>query len=84
MITGADNSEYSRLMWQCRRGMLELDTLLQGYLKKCYADLTEEDKEKFCRLLECHDQDLLWYLMGYETPREGELIDVINRIRDSV
>lgn len=83
-MMGTDNNEYSRLMWQCRRGMLELDTMLQGYLKKCYPELTEEDKEKFARLLEHYDQDLLWYLMGYEIPKERDLIDVIKRIRDCV
>jgi len=28
----------TRLRWQCRRGMLELDLMLETFVEKCYAD----------------------------------------------
>ncbi|MDJ0806588.1 MAG: succinate dehydrogenase assembly factor 2, partial [Gammaproteobacteria bacterium] len=34
-----DDAELNRLRWQCRRGMLELDLLLLGFLETRYPRL---------------------------------------------
>jgi antitoxin CptB len=78
-----DVTELSRLKWRCRRGMLELDTLLLGYLDKCYLDMDENEKQDFIELLEFPDPELYQYLMGYSVPKEGRLNYVITRIRES-
>ena len=70
-----------RLYWQCRRGMLELDLLLMGFLDKDYARLDASQRQAFERLLGCPDQLLLEYLLGRMTPMDGELADVVSRIR---
>lgn len=71
----------SRLRWRCRRGMLELDLLLQGFLDHGYETLESPQQKQFMRLLALPDQVLLQYLLGTENVKERELADVIERIR---
>ena len=62
----ADNT--SRLRWQCRRGMRELDQLLSGYLDRRYDAASEAEKSAFRRLLELSDPELVGYLLQKQTP----------------
>lgn len=73
--------DLERLRWRCRRGMLELDLLLQGFLDNGYAQLDEAQRMIFSRLLETPDQTLLEYLLGSVEIEEKEFVDVIERIR---
>jgi len=72
-----------RLRWQCRRGMLEVDLLLNSFLDGPYASLSDADKGRFDALLEYPDQVLLEWLMGRERPVDPELAHVVDRIRDT-
>ena len=74
---------HARLYWQCRRGMLELDLLLQPFLENGYARLSEAERGGFDRLLRCTDQDLLEYLLGQTQPKDGDMVHVIKKIRDT-
>ncbi len=77
-----DPATYSRLLWRCRRGMLELDLLLQGFLKTGAFDaLTMDEKEHFYRVLDYQDQELLECLMGQKEVEDRDIANVINRIR---
>ena len=78
-------SEESRLRWQCRRGMRELDDLLLRYLEEEYLDDSEEDKAAFCAVLELADPELNGYLLQRQTPTSEPIARVIDRIlrRDS-
>jgi len=60
--------------------MLELDLLLQGFLKKGYPSLSKAEQECFARLLELTDQQLLEYLLRQVPVREREFVHVIERI----
>jgi antitoxin CptB len=58
-----------RLRWQCRRGLLELDYLLETYLDHAYSALSKEDKALFEDILKNHDPDLQsWLLSGEDAP----------------
>jgi len=74
-------TEISRLRWQCRRGMLELDIFLEGFMDKAYLQLTPKEKQTFERLLETPDQMLLDYLMGRVIPYDKEIADVAKQVR---
>jgi len=76
-----ENTELSRLRWQCRRGMLELDIFLEGFMDKAYLQLTPKEKHTFERLLETPDQMLLDYLMGRVIPYDKEIADVAKQVR---
>jgi len=79
--TDAENTELSRLRWQCRRGMLELDIFLESFMDKAYTKLTPKEKQTFERLLETPDQMLLDYLMGRVIPYDKEIADVAKQVR---
>ncbi|MDH3778233.1 MAG: succinate dehydrogenase assembly factor 2 [Gammaproteobacteria bacterium] len=73
-------SEESRLRWQCRRGMRELDELLVRYLEESYPGDSEDDKAAFRAVLELADPELNGYLLQRQTPSTEPIARVINRI----
>ena len=70
-----------RLRWRCRRGMLELDLLLQGFLDRGYAKLSLDRQKVFENLLDYPDDVLLELLMGRSAAADPEVADVIEEIR---
>lgn len=79
--TEEENTELSRLRWQCRRGMLELDLFLESFMDKAYMQLTDKQKQDFSNLLETPDQMLLDYLMGRVIPYDKDIADVTKQVR---
>lgn len=73
--------EQSRLRWQCRRGMRELDVLLTRYLDAHYESSGEADKAVFRGLLELSDPELARYLLRGDAPDDQGLASIIERIR---
>lgn len=71
----------SRLAWRCRRGMLELDLLLSGFLERGYGELSEADQCSFDELLNCEDAVLLEYLLGRLHPAHPRFARVVAAIR---
>ena len=62
----------SRLRWQCRRGMRELDELLVSYLNKYFMQSTDDEKEAFEELLQLSDPELIKLLLtSYESELES-------------
>jgi len=76
-----DASIDARLHWQCRRGMLELDELLQSYLDRRYADADANEQGAFRALLKLSDQELFDYFFGALAPLDPQLRHVIEHIR---
>ena len=74
-------SEVSRLRWHCRRGMKELDVLLEGYLKNKYCQSLPAEQRAFTDLLELPDPTLLAFIMGRMTPESEEQGRVIAALR---
>lgn len=77
-------NERSKLRWRCRRGMKELDVLLEGYLERYYDTASEQEQRVFVDLLEMEDPQLFSYLTGRQTPTDEALAHVIGKIRGSV
>jgi antitoxin CptB len=80
MLTARDKA---RLEWHCRRGMLELDLLLQSFLKKGLDQLSAQQLKDFDLLLNCTDPELFAWLMGHETPEARELKEIVAFIRNN-
>ena len=72
----------SRLYWQCRRGMLELDILLQEYYRKYCETFSDDDVAVFTELLACSDDQLNGYLMGRMVPTDAKLSALVVKIRN--
>jgi antitoxin CptB len=68
------------LKWQCRRGMLELDLLFNGYLENTYDELNVKQKELFTTFLACTDPELFAWLMDQEAV-PTEFIDLVHDIK---
>jgi antitoxin CptB len=76
-------TERSRLLWRCRRGIREMDIVLQEFLNQSYDSLCDKDKESFTKLLDEADLDILNWIMGKDRPESDELMHIITLIRTS-
>ena len=81
-MNSGEDVRLKKLRWRSRRGMQELDTLLNNYLDVYYADLDGESLQVLERLLDTED-DILWvWLSGQKNsddPAFSRLIDDIRR-----
>ncbi len=71
------------LRWRCRRGMLELDILLNGFVDKRYAQLSAQQKNTFDQFLDYPDQLLFDLLLGYMESSDSEVSELVQTIRQS-
>lgn len=67
--------------WQCRRGMLELDLLLNNFVDKKVATLTQQEKESFELLLSYPDQTLLDLLLGNSVSSDPSISTLVQQIQ---
>ena len=73
----------NRLRWKCRRGMLELDIMLNKFLEEGYQALTKQQQQDFNELLEYPDTVLLELLMGNRAAPKPAIAYVIRHIQRS-
>ncbi|MDH5378776.1 MAG: succinate dehydrogenase assembly factor 2 [Gammaproteobacteria bacterium] len=71
----------NQLKWACRRGMLELDVLLDSFLENGYLLLSESEKDDFQDLLLYPDQELYDFFMNKQTPAEDKIARLIETIQ---
>ena len=70
-----------RLRWACRRGMLELDVLLNNFLEEAFITLPNQEQAQFIKLLDCSDPDLFIWLTGKNLPADPEFRLIVEKIR---
>ena len=75
--------ERSRLLWRCRRGIREMDIVLQSFLNQSYDTLSDTDKNSFAQLLDEADLDILNWIMGKDEPKNDAIKNIITLIRQS-
>jgi antitoxin CptB len=66
-----------RLVWKCRRGLLELDLVLQKFV----PTLREEDVPPLMALLDLPDNDLWDIVCRRSEHYDASLINVVARLR---
>jgi antitoxin CptB len=80
-----DAKEWNRLRWQCRRGLLELDLVLERFLEK-YGDRLEGERLSLFQALLAYTDDELWDLVRGRTEwrdaRFAELVQWMRACRD--
>ena len=59
------DTEQRRLAWRCRRGLLELDIVLQRFVAQQFTDLSDAELTALDALLELPDNDF-WDLLANE------------------
>jgi len=73
----------SKLRWRCRRGMLELDILLNNFVNKKYTQLNFEQKKIFDQLLDYPDQLLFDLFLGHMQSSDNSVSELVQTIRQS-
>ncbi len=76
----ADRLLAGRLRWRCRRGMKELDVLLERYLDRDLPRAGAEERRLFERLLETPDPLLHAWCLGRAAAPDAALAALIGRI----
>ena len=75
-----EQAEKSKLLWACRRGMLELDTLFMPFANEAYDMLPATEQVIFQRLLSCEDPLLFSWFMGKKPCDDPDLSKMINAV----
>jgi antitoxin CptB len=75
--------DLSRLRWRCRRGIREMDLLLQNFLSVSWNGLNAAERRAFERLLDESDPDILAWIAGRAEPPDAEYPALIQRLRQS-
>ena len=77
-----NQAESRRLAWRCRRGLLELDIVLQRFVAQYYEGLSVAELSAFDAMLALPDNDF-WVLVSSKNvqPINLETLAVINKIK---
>lgn len=76
-MTEKTDYQQSRLLWGCKRGMLELDLILQPFVKEQFEHLSESLKADFVALLKVEDPTLFAWLLGHESVHESRFEKIV-------
>ena len=77
----AEQVELKRVRWRCRRGMRELDQLFGRYVDREWTQASDAQRGVFLQLLDCEDDKLWRWFMGYEHCPHDALASLIQQIR---
>jgi len=75
-----EQQEINRMRWAARRGMLELDLVLEPFVTARYAQLSASERHCFQQLMLCEDQDLFAWFMQRSQPDDQELAAIVSQI----
>ena len=70
-----------RMLWRCRRGLLELDLLLESFVRQHYESLTPVQLQAFDRLLDFPDNELWDVVTGKAHNDDASLQPVLSLLR---
>ena len=73
----SDNNR-SRLLWRCRRGIREMDLLLEQFLNHQYDHLSDQQKITFETFLNENDLDIYAWITRKSTPTNHDYIPLID------
>lgn len=76
----SERYNFQRVRWHSRRGLLELDLFLVPFAEQYFLALSEQDKDRYIKLLGCEDQDLLIWMLEGGVPDDPDIAYMINYI----
>lgn len=76
-----DPNEIKRIRWRSRRGLLELDIVLERFLAQRFNELDQADLATYRRLLEMEDTDFLDVVNGKSDLDDPELMAIVEMLR---
>ncbi len=72
-----------KILWQCRRGLWELDAILIPFVEINYDGLDNEGKEMFKQLLSLEDIEIFDLLVNKKDPKDMKIKPLIDLILSS-
>ncbi|MFO1386027.1 MAG: succinate dehydrogenase assembly factor 2 [Chitinivorax sp.] len=75
-------SELDRIRWRSRRGLLELDLVLEKFLDKHLQQLTEQQLDSYKDLLFLPDNDLLDFVDGRRDCPDARMQELVVMMRE--
>jgi antitoxin CptB len=75
------DAQARRLLWRCRRGMKELDVLLERYVRSQVAGASPQDRATLDQLLELPDPVLADHLFGHTPVSDPRMASLVAAIR---
>ena len=76
-----DQERWNRIVWRCRRGMLENDIVLTRFLEAKGRAMTEEEVTMLDRLLDLTDNDLWDLIAGRREPEDAAVAPLLLQLR---
>ncbi|MDG2020036.1 MAG: succinate dehydrogenase assembly factor 2 [SAR86 cluster bacterium] len=76
------NELEKKILWQCRRGLWELDAILIPFLQNNFATLSDEEIQLFRKLLAYEDIEIFDILVNKKPFDDKSLENIINQIID--
>ena len=70
-------AEIDRIRWHCRRGLLELDLVLNKFLDRHFEALSRQQRQVLTRLLEYPDNDLWDFVTGKQPAPDADAARII-------
>jgi len=72
-----------KILWQCRRGLWELDAILIPFVERNFDDLDSENKTLFIELLSYEDIEVFDLLVNKINPKDEKMQPLVELILNS-
>lgn len=76
-------AEARRMLWRCRRGLLELDIVLADFVKQHFDSLTAAQLQAFDALLDTPDNELWDMVSGRQHSDEPQVRAMLELLQGS-
>ena len=80
-----DERALSKLIWRCRRGLLENDLLIERFFSRHDSGITQRQARALGTLMDLSDNDLLDLLLRRAEPKDAlatdEVIELLTELR---
>ena len=74
------NDLEKKILWQCRRGLWELDAILIPFVEKNFSNLEEIEIENFKKLLAYEDIEIFDILVNKKPFEDTEIGGIVSKI----
>ena len=76
-------SDRNRVRWLCRRGMKELDLVINRFFESNYDSLTEQEQFEFKDFLNVEDPVIFSWIMGRTSPEKDSHAAIIDKLQNT-
>lgn len=75
-----DENRFDKIRWNSRRGMKELDLMLEPFVESYLSTASEEIVNDYEYLLECSDLELVRFVLRRQIPSDERILKIVNII----